>query len=426
MYCIGSIIGDIVGSVYEFNNIKTKDFELFNPACNFTDDSIMTIATVDWLLNGGDISRYYQEYGREYKCPKGGYGGNFSRWIMEENPKPYGSWGNGSAMRVSPVGWFCSTLEDTLQKAKESAAITHDHIEGIKGAQAVAASIFLLRKGATKKELKSFIEEYFEYDLSRTCDEIRPTYKFDVSCQGTVPEAIIAFLESSSFEDAIRNAVSLGGDCDTLTCICGAIAEAFYGVPHSIEEKAVRFLPKSFVRLLIDFQEVVDFISPKDGEVVEKQSLHKEMIDICEWDDNKPIIPCLVDFDGTIVKHKYPNIGEPVPNALYYMCKYSTTYNVGWILDTMRSGKLLDEAVKYLTDNGIKLYGVGKHPTQHTWTNSEKAYGVLRWDDNNAGVPKVYEDGERPYLDWDAIDKDVRPLLQSMSGNYDEDDEEED
>lgn len=414
---LGSIVGDIIGSVYEFNNIKTKEFELFNPACGFTDDSVLSIATADWLINGGNLAKIYQKYGNETKLVRGGYGGRFSQWLDEENPQPYNSWGNGSAMRVSPVGWFYTTLEETLEKAKESAEVTHNHPEGIKGAQAVAASIFLLRNGMNKEELKKFIIDYFGYDLNRTVDEIRPNYKFDVSCQGTVPEAIIAFLESTSFEDAIRTAVSLGGDCDTLTCICGGIAEAYYGLPNSIAEKVIKMLPKNFIDVLMTFKELVTFVAPKSGETASREAFHKEMYDICEWDDNKPIIPCLLDFDGSMVVHNYPEIGEPVPNALELMREYTTKYNVGWILDTMRSDELLNEAVEYITKNGIKLYGVGKHPTQHEWTNSDKAYGMLRWDDNSAGIPLVFTKNNRPYLDWLAIDKQVRPMLQYLSGN---------
>lgn len=250
---IGAIAGDIIGSVYEFDNIKTTDFPLFTSESDYTDDTIMTVAVADWLLNGGDLTRVMQEYGRKYPCPMGGYGGRFSGWLREKDPQPYNSWGNGSAMRVSAVGWKFDSLEETLDVARETALVSHNHPEGIKGAQATAAAIYLARTGKNKQEIKQYIETTFSYDLNRTCDEIRPTYHFNESCQGTVPEAIIAFLDSTDFENAIRLAVSLGGDSDTLACITGGIAEAFYGVPDTIREEVVKRLPKEFNRLLMFF-----------------------------------------------------------------------------------------------------------------------------------------------------------------------------
>ena len=193
-----------------------------------------------------------QDYGKRY--PTAGYGGMFKDWLKTNNPKPYNSFGNGSAMRVSPVGWAFNTLEETLEAAKQSAEITHNHPEGIKGAQATAACIFLARTGKCKKEIKEYVEDQFGYNLSRTCDEIRPTYKFDGSCQGTVPESIIAFLESTDFESAIRLTISLGGDADTMGAITGAIAEAFYGgVPEYIKEEVMKRLPNEFVDVIQEF-----------------------------------------------------------------------------------------------------------------------------------------------------------------------------
>lgn len=242
----GAIAGDIIGSVYEFDNIKTTDFPLFTNESDFTDDTIMSIAVADWLLNGGDLAKVMQRYGRKYPYPTGGYGGRFSGWLRAKDPQPYNSWGNGSAMRVSAVGWRFDSLEKTLEVAEESAAVTHNHPEGIKGAQATAAAIYLARIGKSKPEIKQYIESTFSYDLDRTCDEIRPNYHFDESCQGTVPEAIIAFLDSTDFEHAIRLAVSLGGDSDTLACITGGIAEAFYGVPEDIQKEVEKMLPEEF------------------------------------------------------------------------------------------------------------------------------------------------------------------------------------
>jgi len=237
------MVGDIVGSIYEWHNIKTKDFPLFRRECKFTDDTVMTVAVAEGLMNGGTPDDYInamKRFGRMY--PRAGYGGNFRNWLFMEESLPYNSWGNGSAMRVSPVGWYFDTLKETENAAEISAAVTHNHPEGIKGAQAVAAAIFLVRSGKSKEEIKRYIEDKYHYNLSRTLDEIRPAYRFDVSCMGTVPEAIIAFLESENFEDAIRNAISLGGDSDTLAAITGSIAEAAYGVPDEIRGVAVFLL----------------------------------------------------------------------------------------------------------------------------------------------------------------------------------------
>lgn len=250
----GAIAGDIIGSVYEFDNIKTTDFPLFTNESDYTDDTIMTVAVADWLLNGGDLAKVMQRYGREYPYPTGGYGGRFSGWLREKDPLPYNSWGNGSAMRVSAVGWMFDSLEKTLEVAKETAIVTHNHPEGIKGAQATAAAIYQARTGKSKQDIKQYIETTFSYDLGRTCDEIRPFYRFNESCQGTVPEAIIAFLDSSGFENAIRLAVSLGGDSDTLACITGGIAEAFYGIPEDIERQVYDKLPGTFQKVIKEFK----------------------------------------------------------------------------------------------------------------------------------------------------------------------------
>lgn len=229
---LGAIFGDIAGSIYEFKNIKTTDFPLLGRGTTFTDDSVLTIAVADWLLAGDHgkeaLVSTVKRYVRRYPNPMGGYGLRFKKWLGSPVSEPYHSWGNGSAMRVSPVGWFFESLDETLAVASRSAEITHDHPKGIKGAQAIAAAVYLARTGSTKDEIKSYVTRTFDYDLSRTCDQIRPNYIFDESCDGTVPEALTAFLESNGFESTIRLAVSLGGDSDTLTCITGSVADAFY------------------------------------------------------------------------------------------------------------------------------------------------------------------------------------------------------
>jgi ADP-ribosylglycohydrolase len=235
---LGAIVGDIVGSIYEFSNHRSKSFPLFSATCCFTDDSVLTVALADAILHGGDYVALMRRYGDLY--PDAGYGGMFARWLRDATMGPYGSFGNGAAMRISPAGWAFPTLEETLQRAKQYTEVTHDHPEGIKGGEVVAGAIWLARHGKSKVELREWIVKQSGYDLSRSCDQIRPTYQFNETCQRTVPEALTAFLESTDFEDAIRLAVSLGGDCDTLTCITGSVAEAFYGgVPAEIEREAL-------------------------------------------------------------------------------------------------------------------------------------------------------------------------------------------
>ena len=252
----GAIVGDIIGSIYEWKNIKTKDFPLFDEKCCFTDDTVMTIAVAEALMNGGTSADYVaalKKYGNAY--PRAGYGGGFRKWLGSDDAEPYMSWGNGSAMRVSPVAWWHDTLEEVEAAAQCSAAVTHNHAEGIKGAQATAAAIFLARKGHSKQAIRAHIETDYGYDLSKTLDEIRPGYTFDVSCQGSVPEAIIAFLESTSFEDAVRNAISIGGDSDTIAAIAGGIAEAAYGIPEEILETATARLDETLAETCRRFKQ---------------------------------------------------------------------------------------------------------------------------------------------------------------------------
>ena len=250
---IGAIIGDITGSVYEWNSVKTTDFELFSDQSDFTDDTVLTIATADALLHNVSYEDAYNQWGRQYF--NAGYGHGFLEWIRASTKKPYNSFGNGSAMRVSPVGWMFDTVEDTLSAAKATAICTHNHPDGIAGAQSVAAAIFLARTGSDKKAIKSFITERFHYNLDRTIDEIRPEYEFDATCPGSVPEAMIAFLESTDYESAIRLAISLGGDSDTQACIAGSIAEAFYQhIPEDFITKARKILEPPMIEILDEFE----------------------------------------------------------------------------------------------------------------------------------------------------------------------------
>ena len=257
----GAILGDIIGSPYEFDRgDKTKDFPLFCNRSWFTDDTVMTVAVAEALLDSmgrsDDETRRalvesMQRWGARY--PDAGYGGMFYRWLHSENPQPYGSYGNGSAMRASAAGWLYDDFDETWKKARLTAEVTHNHPEGIKGAECVAVVIWLARHGKGKEEIRRTAEEAFGYDLSRTCDEIRPGYHHVESCQETVPQALTAFLEGNDFEDAIRNAVSLGGDCDTLTCIAGSMAEAFWGVPARLVTECESRIPKDMLQVVRRF-----------------------------------------------------------------------------------------------------------------------------------------------------------------------------
>ena len=262
---IGAIVGDIVGSRFEWHNRKSKKFTFLKGAkesrhpCEFTDDTVMTLAVaaaiMDWRENGGDLGeaaiRRMQEFGRRY--PRAGYGGAFRHWLRDDDPQPYNSWGNGSAMRVSACGWAGRTLDEVKAMSRAVTEVTHNHPEGIKGAEATAVATFLARTGKSMEEIREVVVRDY-YPLDFTIDEIRPTYKFDVSCQGSVPPALEAFFESTSFEDAVRNAISIGGDSDTIGAICGAVAGAYYGVPEGIRLKAETFLDKPLLDALHGFE----------------------------------------------------------------------------------------------------------------------------------------------------------------------------
>ena len=270
----GALLGDMIGAPYEFDRGgKTKDFPLFGRGVHFTDDSVMTIAVAEALLDARAQGAWNDEetvkklladsmrrWGSRY--PDAGYGGRFRVWLRDRRMGPYGSYGNGSAMRVSAAGWLYDSLETTRKIARWTAEVTHNHPEGVKGAEATASAIFMARNGASKEEIRDYIVREFGYDLSRTCDEIRPGYHHVESCQETVPEAITAFLEGNDFEDVIRTAVSLGGDCDTLTCIAGSIAEAFYGVPVGMMAECIKRLEEDMLAVLGRFDEAVDRFQP--------------------------------------------------------------------------------------------------------------------------------------------------------------------
>lgn len=253
--CVGGIIGDIIGQRFEFRKKrqKTKDFQLYTVDSRFTDDTVMTCAIMDWLVHGNDLSETMRKWGQMF--PRAGYGGMFRKWLSDSTMGAYGSFGNGSGMRVSPVGYAAKSIEECLELAKQSALPTHNHEEGIKGAQAIAASVFLAKSGAAKEDIKSYVTETFGYDLERTVDSIRPNYKFEVSCQKSVPESIICFLEGTSYEDCVRNAVSLGGDTDTQADMTGAIAEAFgYPIDDKLYNALIpTYLPDTMYHVISEF-----------------------------------------------------------------------------------------------------------------------------------------------------------------------------
>ena len=258
---LGALVGDIVGSVYEFANTKSTDFELFTPWSSYTDDSVMTLAVAKWLVEDEAHTIHYliycmQELGNRY--PNAGYGGNFGWWLRQDDPKPYNSWGNGAGMRVSPVGLYAKTLDEALALAAITASVSHNHPEGVKGAQAVASCVFLAKEGKTKTEIKAYVQNAFGYNLNRKIAEIRPRYGFDVSCQGSVPESIIAFLEGNSFEEVIRLAISLGGDSDTIGAMAGAIAACVYPIPDDIKKRCDAVLTEDLREIKDRFCELIE------------------------------------------------------------------------------------------------------------------------------------------------------------------------
>jgi ADP-ribosylglycohydrolase len=251
---LGAIAGDVIGSVYEHYPVKTESFPLFHPHCRFTDDTVMTIAIAYAILESTDYAPALKAFGRKY--PNAGYGSAFFNWIFEDEVRPYNSWGNGAAMRVSPVGFAFDNIDSVLLEAKRAAEVSHNHPEGIKGAQATALAVFLARKGKSRENIRQQIARLVGYDLNRTIAEIKPSYRFDISCQGSVPEAIIAFLDSCSYEDAIRKAISLGGDSDTLACISGGIAHAYYkNMPSEIVSTVRRILSEDLLLIVDSFNQ---------------------------------------------------------------------------------------------------------------------------------------------------------------------------
>lgn len=251
---IGAIAGDIVGSPYEFIDFKKTEFPLWGPESRFTDDSVLTVATAFSLLTDGDYAENYRIYGRLF--PLAGYGGRFAEWLQDQDLGPYGSWGNGSAMRVGPIGFAFDNEKDVLAEAERSAIVTHDHPEGVKGAQATALAVFLARQGTGREDIRRHITERFGYDLSRTPDEIRPGYRFNESCQETVPEALTCALAGKDWEETVRLSVSLGGDADTLACIAGGLAEALQGgLPTEVTAKVQQLLPQPLWEICAEFRE---------------------------------------------------------------------------------------------------------------------------------------------------------------------------
>ena len=257
---IGAIAGDVIGSAYEFNPTRDHDFVLFTPKSSFTDDTVLTMANALWLIDDEQhtherLVEIMLDLCRRY--PNRGYGGRFANWICDKDPQPYNSYGNGSAMRVSPVGYYAQSLEEALALAKVSAEVTHNHPEGIKGAQATAAAIFLARRGKSKQEIRDYVAQAFDYDLSRTLDEIRPTFTFDETCQRTVPEAITCFMEGKDYEDVVRLSVALAGDADTIAAIAGSISSAVDEVPNGITQQVIALLSEEFCTTLLRFNELV-------------------------------------------------------------------------------------------------------------------------------------------------------------------------
>ena len=282
---LGAIIGDIAGSRFEWNNIKSKEFDLLTYRCEPTDDSIMTLAVAKALLESKDDYRvltdktikWMQTLGRKY--PHAGYGGNFHKWLLSDSPKPYNSYGNGAAMRVSPCAYVASSMDEAKLLARIVTEVTHNHAEGIKGAEAVTVAIYMALHGSNLLEIQDYINANY-YHITFKLDDIRPTYTFDVSCQGSVPQALEAFFESTDYEDTIRNAISIGGDSDTIAAIAGSVAEAYYGIPAALRKHGLTFLDGDQLKILTDFEDKFGFISEKETKSGLKRTKHKPMKDV--------------------------------------------------------------------------------------------------------------------------------------------------
>ena len=356
----GAIAGDIIGSVYERQNIKSTEFPLFGEDSRFTDDSVLTIAVAHAILDKLDYADTLKLYGRKY--PNAGYGGSFRNWIFSSNNNPYNSWGNGSAMRVSPVGWAFNTAEEVLREAEKSAAVTHNHPEGIKGAQSVALAILMARKGEGKESIKQEIESRFGYNLSRRLSEIRPNYQFDVSCQGSVPESIIAFLESESFEDAVRLGVSIGGDSDTIACIAGSIAEAFYKeIPQHVIAEVKQRLPSDLWEIVGRFDLATNF---SNGKLKTNHDALNQLFEAYLKTD-------YVVKDGTIdltlrIDEKNSDLDNLLIKYQSVSAAFLTAYNpYSQQLSRLENEKRQGELVSILKAEGYNfLYGYGQSQTE--------------------------------------------------------------
>ena len=384
----GAILGDIVGSPYEHDSgMKTKNFPLICEESRFTDDTVMSIAVAEALMNsaGKNETEYkaaliesMQKWGKKY--PYVGYGRRFISWLNESNPLPYNSWGNGSAMRVSAVGWLYDTLEETLEKAKWTSEVTHNHPEGIRGAQTVAAAIYMARTNRTMDEIRSCIANRFFYDLNRTCDEIRPKYHFDVSCQGSVPEAIIAFLESTDLIDAIRNAVSLGGDADTLASIAGGIAEAFWGIDPMTQARISTKLTDDILEVLDRFSEYrnqsvkkwIRKVAAGEDDGGDKLTLEsaKNMVD--HWDKVQEVLLALKKGYET---GDFSDVEQYLTNE--------SIFESQWVLEHLTGKK---EIMRYLNGKGATLKRNNSLASARIPRGCEGDYMYVTQGDNEMGI----------------------------------------
>lgn len=391
---IGAICGDIIGSTREFNSIKTKDFELVEEYSTFTDDSVLTLAVASWLINDEDhhrrnLVKEIQNLARKY--PHAGYGGRFRQWINMSNPHPYRSWGNGSAMRVSPVAWACESLEETQLLAKKSAEVTHNHPEGIKGAVATASAIFMARMGKSKKYIKEYIESVFGYNLSRRLDDIRPTYGFEVSCQKSVPESIICFLESDSYIDTIRNAVSLGGDADTMAAISGSIAAAYYDVPEKLVDDCLEVFDVHLWKIYQEFSKKFNdnpaakiFSNIKGDVPFETIEFDDGVMIFIEYVNDKNSSSTNYNGKYTCKYRKIKILGtNPLPNEKFeenpYYSEEANHLNNKW--QKSNATEQFNENAIQVIHEGLELDEIKER------INNDESYLVVLWKKGNPPVP---------------------------------------
>lgn len=418
---LGAICGDIIGSTYEFHPTKSPDFPLLPLGSTFTDDTLMTCAVAEWLMTEGDLTKTLQEWGQRHGDI--GYGPSFIKWLWADNPKPYNSYGNGAAMRSSAVGWYARTLEECLELARQTAIVSHNHPEGIKGSQAVAMAVFMARAGSHKNQIKRIIAEKFDYDLSRTVSEIREVYSFDVSCQGSVPESIICFLESEDYESAVRLAVSLGGDTDTMACITGAIAGAYYReIPDYIVNHCLSLFSPDIIDTITAFKNLLDKRNIKLPEKPDlAYELHEEEMEMAEYTILQPKhtgLPIFIYIDESTSYKRWSHplwviISNDSPYNSWIALSLSSQHSI--ISYTINQDDYIDEDTIEQCKKFISLFKEVLTDIANEVVDSEVMFHLIKkepkwWTLSTERVHEIYENFKDDYM----IPEDAKSFKEKL------------